>query len=66
MEIPNNYRFNIFNNINSICLWETDSIELNSATICDIYQLEENISDSFTFIQSDFNDLKINEFFYMY
>ena len=62
--IPNNYRFNIFNNINSICLWETDSIELNSATICDIYQLEENISDSFTFIQeSDFNDQKLIDSF---
>ena len=62
--IPNNYRFNIFNNINSICLWETDSIELNSATICDIYQLEENISDSFTFIQeNEFNDQKLIDSF---
>ena len=62
--IPSNYRFNIFNNINSICLWETDSIELNNATICDIYELKENILDSFTFIQeSDFNDQKLIDSF---
>ena len=62
--IPSNYRFNIFNNINSICLWETDSIELNDSTICDIYELEENIMDSITFIQeSDFNEHKLIDSF---
>ena len=47
--IPCNYRFNIFNNIKSTCLWETDSIELSSSTICDIYELEENILDSISY-----------------
>ena len=47
--INNNYRFNIFNNINSLCLWETDSIEINNATICDIYKLNDNCNNSFTF-----------------
>ncbi len=62
--IPSNYRFNIFNNINSICLWETDSIELSNATICDIYQLKESILDSFSFIQeSDFNEQKLIDSF---
>ena len=62
--IPNNFRFNIFNNINSTCLWETDSIELNNATICDIYELEENIPESFTLLQeSDFNDQKLIDSF---
>ena len=41
--IPSSYRFNIFNNINSTCLWETDSIELSNATICDIYELKESV-----------------------
>ncbi len=54
--IPSNYRFNIFNNIQSTCLWETDSIELSNSTICDIYELKENTSNSYTIIQeSDFD-----------
>ena len=62
--IPSNYRFNIFNNINSICLWETDSIELSNATICDIYELEEDTTNSFTFIkESDFNEQKLIDSF---
>lgn len=62
--IPNNYRFNIFNNIKSTCLWETDSIELSNATICDIYELKENTSDHFTIIQeSDFNKQKLVDSF---
>ena len=62
--IPSNYRFNIFNNINSLCLWETDSIELSNATICDIYELKENTSRSFTFIQeSDFKEQKLTDSF---
>ena len=62
--IPSNHRFNIFNNIKSTCLWETDSIELNNATICDIYKLEENTTDSFTFmLESDFNDQKLIDSF---
>ena len=28
-KIPEKYRFDIFNNIKSICLWETDSIDFN-------------------------------------
>ncbi len=37
-------------------LWETDSIELSNSTICDIYELKENTSNSYTIIQeSDFD-----------
>ncbi len=62
--IPNSYRFNIFNNINSTCLWETDSIELSNATICDIYELKESVSNSFVFMQeSDFDDQKLIDSF---
>lgn len=62
--IPNNYRFNIFNNIKSTCLWETDSIELSTATICDIYELQEDTSNHFTIIQeSDFNKQKLIDSF---
>ena len=62
--IPSNYRFNIFNNINSVCLWETDSIELSNSTICDIYELNQNTSNSFAFIQeSDFNEQKLIDSF---
>ena len=62
--IPSNYRFNIFSNINSICLWETDSIELSAATICDIYKLKEKASNSFTFIQeSDFSSQELVDSF---
>ena len=50
--LPEKFRFNIFNNINSLCLWETDSIELSNATICDIYKLNTS-SNSFTFIQEN-------------
>ena len=54
--IPSNYRFNIFNNIKSTCLWETDSIELSNSTICDIYELDKNTLNSYKIIQeSDFN-----------
>ena len=62
--IPSNYRFNIFNNMKSTCLWETDSIELSNATICDIYELKENTSASFTIIQeSDFNQERLVDSF---
>ena len=62
--IPGNYRFNIFNNIKSTCLWETDSIELSSSTICDIYELYENNSNSYTIMQeSDFNQQKLVDSF---
>ena len=62
--IPSNYRFNIFNNIKSTCLWETDSIELGNSTICDIYELKENTPNSYTIIQeSDFNDQKLIDSF---
>ena len=62
--IPNDYRFNIFNNLKSTCLWETDSIELSNATICDIYELRENTLDSFKIIQeSDFNKQKLVDSF---
>ncbi len=62
--IPIDYRFNIFNNIKSTCLWETDSIELSSSTICDIYELNDNNSNSHTIIQeSDFNQQKLVDSF---
>ena len=62
--IPYDFRFNIFNNMKSTCLWETDSIELSNATICDIYELKEYTSDSFTIIQeSDFNQQKLVDSF---
>ena len=62
--IPSNYRFNIFNNLKSICLWETDSIELSEATICDIYELKENTSNSFKIIhESDLNQQKLVDSF---
>ena len=37
--VPEEYRFDIFNNIKSTCLWETDSIDYNNNTICDVYNL---------------------------
>ena len=62
--IPSNYRFNIFNNIKSTCLWETDSIELSSSTICDIYELYENQSNSYTIKQeNDFYQQKLVDSF---
>ena len=62
--IPIDYRFNIFNNIKSTCLWETDSIELSSSTICDIYELNDNNSNSHTIMQeSDFNQQKLVDSF---
>ena len=61
--IPDKFRFNIFNNINSLCLWETDSIELSNATICDIYKLDTT-NNTFTFIQeSEFSKQKLVDSF---
>ncbi len=61
--ITEKFRFNIFNNINSLCLWETDSIELSNATICDIYKLNTT-NNSFTFIQeSEFHKQKLVDSF---
>ena len=37
--IPEEYRFDIFNNIKSTCLWESDSVDYKNSTICDIYKL---------------------------
>ena len=61
--IPEKFRFNIFNNINCLCLWETDSIELSNATICDIYKLNTT-NNSFTFIkESEFHKQKLVDSF---
>lgn len=47
--IPDQFRFDIFNNINSLCLWESESVELNNSTICDIYRLGDEYSASVNF-----------------
>ena len=61
--IPEKFRFNIFNNINSLCLWESDSIELNNATICDIYKINTS-NNFFTFMQeNEFNKQKLVDSF---
>jgi hypothetical protein len=55
-KIPEKYRFDIFNNIKSICLWETDSIDFNNDLICDIYKVLPNKDSLFQFNnESDFN-----------
>ena len=62
--IPEKYRFDIFNNYNSICLWETDSIVLNNSTICDIYELDNEKKDYCTFNrESDFKNQKLVDTF---
>ena len=54
--IPEKYRFDIFNNLNSICLWETDSIVFNQSTICDIYKCDKSLNNTSNFeIESDFS-----------
>jgi hypothetical protein len=54
--IPEKYRFDIFNNIKSICLWETDSIDFNNDLICDIYKVLQSKDSLFDFNkESDFN-----------
>ena len=64
--IPEKYRFDIFSNIKSTCLWETDSIDYNNNTICDIYKLlsnNDNLTDFVT--ESDFYKHKlINSFLF--
>ena len=58
--IPEEYRFDIFNNIKSICLWETDSIECNNDTICDIYKLHAHKQNLIEFDkESDFTKLEL-------
>ena len=62
--IPDLYRFDIFNNINSLCMWESDSIEINDATICDIYSLGNNYEANVLFEkESDFSKQKLIESF---
>jgi len=58
-KIPEAYRFDIFNNIKSTCLWETDSVDYKSDMICDIYKvLSTNNLDVFD-KESDFNKQKL-------
>jgi hypothetical protein len=63
-KIPERYRFDVFNNIKSTCLWETDSIDYNSAMICDVYKLlsKNNNLDDFT-KESDFDKHELLESF---
>ena len=62
--IPEKFRFDIFNNINSLCLWESDSIILNNSTICDIYELEISNLDIASFqLESDFAKHKLVDSF---
>ena len=59
--IPENFRFDIFNNINGLCLWESDSIEINTSTICDLYEIN-NSDDNFE-TEGDFTAHKLIDSF---
>ena len=63
-KIPERYRFDIFNNIKSICLWETDSIDYKTDMICDVYKLLSNNHNLDDFNKySDFDKHKLLESF---
>ena len=63
-KIPERYRFDIFNNIKSICLWETDSIDYKTDMICDVYKLLSNNHNIDDFNKdSDFDKHKLLESF---
>ena len=63
-KIPERYRFDIFNNIKSICLWETDSIDYKTDMICDVYKLLSNNHNLDDFNkESDFDKHKLLESF---
>ena len=59
-KIPERYRFDIFNNIKSTCLWETDSIDYQSDMICDVYKLLSKNNNCYNFNkESDFGKHKL-------
>ena len=62
-KIPEKYRFDIFNNIKSTCLWETDSVDYKSDVICDVYKLLSNNNLDVFNKESDFDKHKLLESF---